>query len=81
MRATLTFDLNDPDDQQAHRRAIKSTDLALALWEIWHEAIKKTERAIESEEIKCPFDALDTIRVEIGDIMSQRGIVIDDLIS
>lgn len=34
MKATLEFDLNDPDDIRSHLRCIKATDMALALWHI-----------------------------------------------
>ncbi len=34
MQAKLIFDLSDYDDQIAHLRAVKSTDLALALLDI-----------------------------------------------
>ena len=30
-KAILEFDLNDPDDQMAHLRAVKSLDMALVL--------------------------------------------------
>jgi len=33
MEGILKFDLNDKDDREAHRRAIKATDLAIVLWE------------------------------------------------
>ena len=33
MRATLTFNLVDPDDCMAHMRCVKSLDMALAMWE------------------------------------------------
>jgi hypothetical protein len=31
--ATLTYDLNDPEDRMAHYRAIVSLDMAMLLWE------------------------------------------------
>ena len=39
-KATLEFDLNEPDDVLAHLRAVKSLDLALALWDIVHNTKK-----------------------------------------
>jgi len=32
MKATLTYNLNDQDDTISHLRAIKSLDMALAMW-------------------------------------------------
>ena len=34
MKAILEFNLTDPDDNIAHLRCIKSTDMAIALWQI-----------------------------------------------
>jgi hypothetical protein len=34
MKATLEFDLNEPDDIIKHLRCIKALDMACALWEI-----------------------------------------------
>jgi len=34
LKAILEFDLNDPDDRQAHLRCVKSLEMAAALFEI-----------------------------------------------
>lgn len=34
MKATLEFNLDDLDDKMSHMRCVKSTDMALLLWEI-----------------------------------------------
>ena len=34
MKATLNFDLHEPDDIRSHLRCIKSLDMACVLWEI-----------------------------------------------
>jgi len=34
MKAILEFNLTDPDDNVAHLRCIKATDMAIALWQI-----------------------------------------------
>ena len=34
MKATLEFDLSDPDEKMEHLRCIKSLDMALAMWDI-----------------------------------------------
>ena len=36
MKATIEFDLNDPDDIKSHLRCVKATDMALVLWTIYH---------------------------------------------
>ena len=50
MKAILEFDLNDHDDRRAHLRCVKSTDMALAIWNIVYEIRKSTERKLESQE-------------------------------
>jgi hypothetical protein len=49
-KAILEYDLNDFDDQMAHKRAIKSTSMALALWEIIYNTKKRVENEIERDE-------------------------------
>lgn len=34
MKATIEFDLNEPDDIKSHLRCVKALDMALALWHI-----------------------------------------------
>lgn len=78
--ATLTFDLNDPDDALNHERCIKSTDMALVLWEVYYNSWRGIEHKIDSGEIKHPQEALDAYREAIGNEMDRHGIVIDKLI-
>lgn len=78
MRAGLHFDLNDPDDRLAHLRATKSLDLAITLWEIYHNTYSKMERR---EDIKDPHEMLEAVFEEIRDIMNANGILIDDLVA
>jgi hypothetical protein len=35
MKATIEFDLHDPDDIKSHLRCVKATDMALVLWTIY----------------------------------------------
>ena len=84
MKGILEFDLNDQDDSIAHLRCVKSLDLALAIWEIIHNAKKgmeiKIEKALEEDKNFTPYDSLDLIYDSIYDILSEHGIVIDDLV-
>ena len=49
--AILKYDLNDSDDAMAHMRAVKSLDMALALWDITHNTKKSIEWSLEGKEI------------------------------
>lgn len=80
MKATLTYNLDDPDDRLSHLRAVKSLELAICLWEIYHNTCRGIERKIENEELKEPFDVLDQFRSDVHDILAAHGINIDNLI-
>ena len=81
--ATLTFDLTDTDDRQEHLRCVKSTDMAIAIWDIVYEVKKGTERQLESKETStdAEFKLHEKIFEEIYDTLNERGIKIDDLIN
>ena len=81
--ATLTFDLTDTDDVLAHLRCVKSTDMALVIWNIVYEIRKSTERQLESKETStyAEFKLHEKIFEEIYDTLNERGIKIDDLIT
>jgi len=82
-KAILEFDLNDPDDIMAHMRAVKSTDMALVLWEIVYNIRKRIDSRIESDEYLdlSQYDIVEKVFDEIWEEMKDRGIVIDELIN
>ncbi len=75
----LKFDLNVFDDRIAHLRAVKSLDMALALWSIIHNTKKNLEWSFESKEID-KYEALDLVYEKIHEILEEHNINIDDLI-
>ena len=81
-KAILEFDLTDSDDQREHLRAIKSTDMAIMIWELLYNTKKEFERKLESDEKTTDkeFELLDTIWDRIRELADERGIIIDDLI-
>ena len=83
-KAILEFDLNDHDDKMAHKRAVKSTDLALALWEIEMNLRKRLERELESKELKNEdvevYDVIDMCMDNIFNTIRDHNIDIEDLI-
>jgi hypothetical protein len=78
-KAKLEFDLTDPDDVKAHKRAIKSTDMAYVLFELFN-LHKKMEYTIESKYLKDPYDVIDLYRQAIGDLLEENDINIDELL-
>ena len=77
-KAILEFDLTDPDDSASHKRAVKSLDLALTLWDIdQHLRSKLKYDESLSQEV---YDSLDAVREKLYEIKSSRGISLDDLL-
>jgi hypothetical protein len=79
-KATLEFDLNEPDDVMAHLRAVKSLDMALALWDIVHNTKKGLEWSMEGKEID-KYDALELVYEKIREILDNHNINTDELIN
>lgn len=79
-KATLEYDLNDSDDAMAHLRAVKSLDMALALWEMLYNTKKSLQWKMESGEIKDNEDILDKVYERFWDILDEHGVKIDQLI-
>ena len=82
-KALLEFNLEDIDDQLAFKRATKSLDLTLALWDIL-QLRKKLEYHIEvnidENDPDAKWDTRDYILEEIGAIFEQYNIDIEELI-
>ena len=77
--AILKYDLNDTDDAMAHMRAVKSLDMALALWDITHNTKKSIEWSLESKELN-KYEVLDLVYERIYEILDEHNIKLDDLI-
>lgn len=77
-KATLEFDLNEPDDIIAHKRAVIATDLALALWQFGYNTKKGHEWKMDG--YKSKEDLLDAIYDEFWEILKEHDINLDNLI-
>ena len=78
-KAILKYDLNDTDDAMAHMRAVKSLDMALALWDITHNTKKSIEWSLEGKEID-KYEVLDIVYEKIYEILEEHNIKMNDLI-
>jgi len=83
MKAKLQYDLNDPDDRMAHLRAVKSLDMASALFDITRNLRKKIQNRYEDIDNthNDVFDGIDAVFDEIYDILEDNNIDIDELIN
>jgi hypothetical protein len=76
----LKYDLNDFDDRMAHLRAVKSLDMAMALWDITHNTKKGLEWSMEGKEID-KYEALEMVFDKIYEILEEHNIKMDDLVN
>jgi hypothetical protein len=79
-KAILEYDLNDSEDSMAHMRAVKSLDMAMALWTITHNTKKSLEWSMEGKEMD-KYDALELVYEKIYEILEEHNIKMDDLIN
>jgi hypothetical protein len=76
MKAILKFDLNDPDDIVNHLRCIKSSDLAIALDEIWSYIGKLWDGAEDDDTIN-----INELRQKVLEILERRDAFPGNLVS
>jgi hypothetical protein len=80
MKAKLTFDLDDFDDREAHKRCLKSLDLCLLLWDLDKELRSRTKHAPDTateEEVRVA----DEIRTTLFQLKEKYNIDLDELMS
>lgn len=76
MEATLTFDLTDPDDIDAHLKCVMAAKLAGALFEITHNLKKKCEH---TRDAKPDIDCIELVFDQIHQVCEERNININEL--
>lgn len=79
MKALLEYDLNDKDEKMAHLRAVKSLDMACALFDITHNMKKDCERMVENKDINV-YDAIDLVFDKIYEALEKNNIKLEELI-
>ena len=78
MKATLQFDLDNADDQMAHLRCIKATDMAIVLHYIVNNLKKNINRSYDSDAMQQP--EIDDVFKEINEMLIAYDINICSLI-
>jgi hypothetical protein len=79
MKATLTFDLDDQDDDMAHKRCVKALDMAMVIFEFQYNSRKDIENLIINSKISA-WDAVDAVFKRFYDLLDENVINIDSLI-
>lgn len=77
--AQITFDLNDHDDRKAHLRCVKSTDMAIVLFEL----SRNLKRTCEIEAATMPNDKheiIDMVFEKISGLLHENNINLEEII-
>ena len=77
-KAILEFDLNDPDDNMAHLRCVKSLDMAIVLFQLTSNLKKQIMHEIDHRELK-DWEAVHLVFERIHELVNEHGINIDEL--
>jgi signal recognition particle GTPase len=78
MKATLTFNLEDPDDKIEHLRCVQSSDLCTAVYDFINNTRKRlTEKALEKG--LDVDDAIFMVYEEFAEILGEHNININKL--
>jgi inhibitor of KinA sporulation pathway (predicted exonuclease) len=78
-KAKIEFDLNDVDDRMAHLRAVKSLDMAMALWDITHNTKKGLEWSLENKDVD-KYEVLEMVFEKIYEILDEHNVRTNELI-
>jgi len=94
MKAVLEFNLDEPEDQQAHKRAVKATDAYLALWATGQEIFRPHRKHGyddsrinaylgdgEGKEAEAVFEVISLLEERFYEILTKYGINLDEDIS
>lgn len=85
MKGLLEFDLNNSEDCLNHLRAVKSTDMALCLWDISTKLTKEIndyrDWCFNNNKKLSNQDIVDKTNELINDYFESRNINIEELIS
>lgn len=73
MKATLKYDLKEPDEWMSHFRAVKSLDMALAISDL-SEYLRRVDKYDTGEDIEA-------IRATFYKILEDRGLDLEELIN
>jgi len=81
MKATLEFDLDDTDDSMAHKRCVKSLDMAVSIFEIKYNVRGLCTKYLYANPNATVDDLLEKVFDCINNEFDIRNINIDELIN
>ena len=80
MKATITFDLDEPGERTEHIRCIKAIDLSMAIYDL--DQYLRTKTKYESDGMPAEvYEAYESMRDKFKEILEERHISYDELIN
>jgi hypothetical protein len=81
-KATIEFDLTDPDDLLEFERASKSLAMAMSIWEFVYNTKKGMQWELEAKDgtTDAEYELLDKIYDKFWEILNDNGVQPDKLI-
>ena len=79
MKAILEFNMDEFDDMVAHKRAVKSLDVLLVLYDFdqhLRSELKYNENLTDEQ-----YEKLDKTREKLYEIMNERNVSLDELLN
>ena len=79
MKAILEFNMDEFDDVVAHKRAVKSLDVLLVLYDFdqhLRSELKYNETLTDEQ-----YEKLDKLRDKLYEIMNERSVSLDELLN
>ena len=76
----LKYNLDDPHDRMAHMRAVKSTNMAKALFEIVNNSKREFVDKIEQGSYEDPYDLLNDVYIKLWQILEDEDINLETII-
>ena len=73
-KVLIKYDLSNEDDEMELKRAMKSNDMAMFIWELQHNFWRKWKH--EDEDFN-----LETYKEELSELLEDHNINIDELIN
>jgi len=78
VKAILEFNLDDPEDREAHLRAVLSLDMAIAIWDMQNEFSSRLKHSTLTDE---EYKVTENLKERFYEILNEKGIDIDKLMS
>ncbi len=73
-KAILEFDLSDPDQREAHEKALKADSFSLALWDTYHKLFRGRLKYHSDQYSEKEIKLIEEMRDEFNAILAENGV-------